>query len=59
VAIGEANDEGAQTKPIQVLQNWPSSHTKIGTKEKVPSEIAYTKDGIEWGSSIHVDEALT
>jgi hypothetical protein len=57
VAIGEANDEGAQTKPIQVLQNWPSSHTKIGTKEKVPSEIAYTKDGIEWGSSIPPHEA--
>jgi hypothetical protein len=52
VALCETSDDGGQGKPIHVIQNWPSSHTKIGTKEKVPSEIAYTKDGVEWGSNI-------
>jgi len=35
-----------------VVNNWPSRHTKIGTKEKVPSEIAYLPDGKQWGSLI-------
>lgn len=39
-------------KHIAVVKDWPSTHTKIGTKEKVPSEIAYTPEGIQWGSSI-------
>jgi molecular chaperone DnaK (HSP70) len=39
-------------KNIAVIKDWPSRHTKIGTKEKVPSEIAYTPDGTQWGSLI-------
>lgn len=35
-----------------MVQDWPSSHTMIGTKEKVPSEIAYPPTGIRWGSLI-------
>jgi molecular chaperone DnaK (HSP70) len=35
------------------VHDWPSCHTKIGTKEKVPSEVAYLDDGtVQWGSSI-------
>lgn len=38
---------------IEVVSNWPSSYTKVGTTEKVPSEIAYLEDGTtEWGSNI-------
>jgi hypothetical protein len=37
---------------IEVIHDWPSCHTKIGTKEKVPSEIAYTPEGMRWGSLI-------
>jgi hypothetical protein len=40
-------------KQIQIVQDWPSAHSMIGTKEKVPSEIAYTADGKTlWGSMI-------
>jgi molecular chaperone DnaK (HSP70) len=38
-------------KDIFVIQDWPSRHTKIGTKEKVPSEIAL-QDRTQWGSLI-------
>jgi hypothetical protein len=34
------------------VQDWPSAHTIIGTKEKTPSEIAYLPDGIKWGGLI-------
>jgi hypothetical protein len=39
-------------KHIEVIRDWPARHTKIGTKEKVPSEIAYGPDGTQWGSLI-------
>jgi hypothetical protein len=39
-------------KIIEVIKNWPSRHTKIGTKEKVPSEISYSLEGTQWGSLI-------
>lgn len=39
-------------KHIEVIKDWPSRHTKIGTKEKVPSEIAYLPEGMQWGSLI-------
>jgi hypothetical protein len=52
VALCETSDDGGQGKPIHVIQNWPATHTKIGTKEKVPSEITYTEHGVEWGSNI-------
>jgi hypothetical protein len=35
-----------------VVKDWPSRHTNIATKDKVPSEIAYSPEGIEWGSLI-------
>jgi hypothetical protein len=38
--------------PIEIIHNWPSRHTKIGTREKVPSEVAYLAEGICWGSNI-------
>jgi hypothetical protein len=37
---------------VEVIHDWPSCHSKIGTKEKVPSEIAYTTEGVRWGSLI-------
>ncbi|KAL6707742.1 hypothetical protein ACN47E_003863 [Coniothyrium glycines] len=52
VSYCETSDTGVLDKDIAVVKDWPSRHTKIGTKEKVPSEIAYLKDGIEWGSLI-------
>lgn len=52
VAFCETSDTGVLEKNIAVIKDWPSRHTKIGTKEKVPSEIAYTLDGIQWGSLI-------
>ncbi|KAH7093078.1 hypothetical protein FB567DRAFT_487211 [Paraphoma chrysanthemicola] len=56
VAICETSDDGTQGRQIEVLRNYPSCHTKIGTKDKVPSEIAYLKDGVEWGSNIPTHE---
>jgi molecular chaperone DnaK (HSP70) len=38
-------------KDIFVVKDWPSRHTKIGTKEKVPSELGL-KDRSQWGSLI-------
>ena len=38
-------------KDIFVIKDWPSRHTKIGTKEKVPSEIALN-DSTQWGSLV-------
>ncbi|KAF2849836.1 Hsp70 family protein [Plenodomus tracheiphilus IPT5] len=52
VAIAETNVTGSQAKPVGVIVDWPSVHTKVGTKEKVPTEIAYTTDGIRWVSDI-------
>ncbi|KAI4925412.1 hypothetical protein J4E85_007291 [Alternaria conjuncta] len=51
VAICETSDTGVVGKDIHVIKDWPSRHTKIGTKEKVPSEIAL-KDRTQWGSLI-------
>lgn len=39
-------------KSIQLIQNWPLLHTKVGTREKVPSEVTYQKEGLIWGSLI-------
>jgi hypothetical protein len=53
VSYCEITDTGTQDPIMDVVHDWPSSHTKIGTKEKVPSEIAYLEDGtINWGSCI-------
>lgn len=48
----ETSDTKLLEKHIKVINDWPSRHTKIGTKEKVPSEIAYLPDGTQWGSLI-------
>jgi molecular chaperone DnaK (HSP70) len=59
VAFCETSD--ALETRIQVIQDWPTAHSMIGTKEKVPSEIAYVDDGrVLWGSSIppHVQRHL-
>lgn len=42
-------------KDIEVIKDWPSRHTKIGTKEKVPSEIAVL-DHSHWGALIAANE---
>jgi hypothetical protein len=52
VSYCETSDTSLNEKHIEVINNWPSRHTKIGTKEKVPSEIAYSADGAQWGSLI-------
>ncbi|KAH7408805.1 Hsp70 family protein [Phaeosphaeria sp. MPI-PUGE-AT-0046c] len=52
VSYCETSDTGLDEKSIKVVNNWPSRHTKIGTKEKVPSEIAYPLEGTQWGSLI-------
>ncbi|KAF9728578.1 hsp70 protein-like protein [Paraphaeosphaeria minitans] len=52
VSYWETSDTGLNENHIEVINNWPSRHTKIGTKEKVPSEIAYMPDGAQWGSLI-------
>ncbi|KAF2706333.1 hypothetical protein K504DRAFT_459629 [Pleomassaria siparia CBS 279.74] len=53
VAFCETSDAETDQKRIQIIQDWPSGHTMIGTKEKVPSELAYADDGqVLWGSLI-------
>lgn len=52
VSFCETSDTGVLEKTIEVIKDWPSCHTKVGTKEKVPSEIAYLPDGTLWGSLI-------
>jgi molecular chaperone DnaK (HSP70) len=52
VSICETSNTGLLEKHIEVINDWPSRHTKIGTKEKVPSEIAYGPDGPQWGALI-------
>lgn len=52
VSFCETSGFGLLDKHIEVIKDWPSRHTKIGTKEKVPSEIAYLPEGIQWGSLI-------
>ncbi|KAF1944795.1 actin-like ATPase domain-containing protein [Clathrospora elynae] len=51
VAFCETSDTGVVGKDILVVKDWPSRHTKIGTKEKVPSEIGLI-DRTQWGCLI-------
>ncbi|KAF2001874.1 Hsp70 family protein [Amniculicola lignicola CBS 123094] len=38
---------------VDIIRDWPSAHSMVGTKDKVPSEIAYSANGtILWGSLI-------
>jgi len=52
VSYAETSDTDLLEKRIEVITDWPSRHTKIGTREKVPSEVAYLPDGMQWGSLI-------
>ena len=55
MAFCETSDTGVVGKTIIVIQDWPSRHTKIATKDKVPSELAL-KDLSNWGSLIAPNE---
>lgn len=52
VAFCETSDNSVLGKHTVVVKDWPSEHTKIGTKDKVASEIAYTPEGTKWGYRI-------
>jgi hypothetical protein len=53
VSFCETSNAGPQDHHVEVIHDWPACHTKIGTKEKVPSEVAYLDDGtVKWGSTI-------
>ncbi|KAI4684527.1 uncharacterized protein J4E84_006517 [Alternaria hordeiaustralica] len=52
VSFCETSDNGIGDEHIEVIHDWPSQHTKIGTKEKVPSEVTYQKQGLLWGALI-------
>ncbi|KAL1801372.1 hypothetical protein ACET3X_001714 [Alternaria dauci] len=52
VSFCETSGNGTGDEHIEVIHDWPSQHTKIGTKEKVPSEVTYQKQGLMWGSLI-------
>lgn len=56
MAFCETSDTNYVEERVQIVQNWPSVHSLIGTKEKVPSEIAYNPDGIRWGGMIQPQE---
>lgn len=60
VSFCETSSNSTGDEHIEVIHDWPSQHTKIGTKEKVPSEVAYQKEGLIWGSLIppHVQRHL-
>lgn len=55
VSFCETSDTDVLGKDIEVIRDWPSAHTKIGTKEKVPSEIA-VHDRAKWGALIASNE---
>jgi hypothetical protein len=40
VSYCETSDLSLNENNIEVVNNWPSRYTKIGTKEKVPSKIS-------------------
>ncbi|KAL1604233.1 hypothetical protein SLS59_004027 [Nothophoma quercina] len=60
VSYCESSEIGEKGEQIEIIHDWPSQHTKIGTKEKVPSEITYQAEGLVWGSLIppHVDRHM-
>jgi len=60
VSFCETSSRSTGDEHIEVIHDWPSQHTKIGTKEKVPSELTYQKEGLIWGSLIppHVQRHL-
>ncbi|KAF2690232.1 hypothetical protein K458DRAFT_459297 [Lentithecium fluviatile CBS 122367] len=60
VSFCETSNTTYIEEQISVIQDWPSAHSAVGTKEKVPSEVAYLSDGVRWGSNIppHVQRYL-
>ncbi|KAH7383281.1 hypothetical protein BKA66DRAFT_512128 [Pyrenochaeta sp. MPI-SDFR-AT-0127] len=52
VSFCETSENNISGQHVEVIHDWPSCHTKIGTKEKVPSEVTYQTEGIRWGSDI-------
>jgi hypothetical protein len=60
VSFCEVAGAEGDLQPIEIIHDWPSRHTKIGTREKVPSEIAYLTEEICWGSDIppHVNREM-
>ncbi|KAH7396593.1 Hsp70 family protein [Phaeosphaeria sp. MPI-PUGE-AT-0046c] len=51
VSYCETSDTDALGKEVEVVRDFPSARTQIGTKEKVPSEIA-VDDYAQWGALI-------
>ncbi|EUC31458.1 hypothetical protein COCCADRAFT_38444 [Bipolaris zeicola 26-R-13] len=52
VSFCEISDPASEQSHVEIVQDWPSCHGKFGTREKVPSEIAYLQEGVRWGSDI-------
>jgi hypothetical protein len=52
ISICQTSDSRTSEQHIDVIHNWPACHTKISTKEKVPSEVAYLIEGLSWGALI-------
>lgn len=55
VSYSETSSTDISKQHVEIVHDWPSCHTQIATKEKVPSEVAYDKDGMKWGSNIPPD----
>jgi hypothetical protein len=51
VSFCETSDIGGLGKDIEVIKDWPLKQTRIGTKEKIPSEIAVLDSSL-WGALI-------
>ncbi|KAH6633342.1 Hsp70 family protein [Boeremia exigua] len=47
-----SGDTDLKNELIEIVHDWPSAHSKIATKEKVPSEVTYQPEGLVWGSLI-------
>lgn len=55
VSFCETSDTRTGNEQIEIIVDYPSQQTKIGTKEKVPSEVSYQEGGLVWGSLIRPD----
>jgi hypothetical protein len=56
VAFCEASNANLDGEHIEIIHDWPSRHGKTGTREKVPSEVAYLKEGLRWSADISPHE---
>ncbi|USP81405.1 hypothetical protein yc1106_08679 [Curvularia clavata] len=52
VSFCEVSNPPTDRQHIEVIHDWPSRHGKVGTREKVPSEVAYLDEGLRWGCDI-------